>query len=349
LGSLTAIPFGRDASIQTLVPILPTIDPSLSYGHDTAVRPIPTSGADKIGLMQQLMGPDPISYIGSQEDVTSSINEEDIEPTPLHDVEAQDNVDTSEDLYIEVGSTEMQTLVRRASKKTPTIQRKPVDAGTMHIDCLLGPEICNNVCWYQNCVYGQKGEVEYPTYQIGGTNKGRNRVSSGVTTSKSAPCRALPFGQKFYDTFPFTEFDLFDNTPPKKTKKGKDKGDPRTFLDTDEWPMADFEQDPWIDGVQQHVLRCMTDQQNQVGQRAYSNFKAGISRYNIDSQTGQPRDWAVHRNIPPNQPLIRFDSFKVQPDFESFKNTGNKEEDERQAKILEYVQFVFYPINLLTK
>lgn len=103
----------------------------------------------------------------------------------------------------------------------------------MQVDCLAAPEICNQVCWYQNCVAGDVGELQYPEYEVGydtvtdakkyRDESTKNRLKSGVKTSRGPPCKNWPMGQKFWDTFPFEEkLNLFeDENPNAKGKQSK--------------------------------------------------------------------------------------------------------------------------------
>lgn len=85
------------------------------------------------------------------------------------------------------------------------------DQGIMQMDCLVSPEACQNACYYQNCVRGAAGNIKHVTYQVGYNGKQvakigeHNRLQSGVTVSTGRPCRTGPFGQKFWDPYPFNE------------------------------------------------------------------------------------------------------------------------------------------------
>lgn len=104
--------------------------------------------------------------------------------------------------YVPIGTTQDTTLVRRANG----IEKRAAFRGTMQIDCLEAPEVCQNACWYQNCLMDAQGDATKIKYQDGGRNTARdnaNRLQSGVTTSRGRPCTTWPFGQKFWDTYQF--------------------------------------------------------------------------------------------------------------------------------------------------
>lgn len=104
---------------------------------------------------------------------------------------------------------------------------------------------------------GAQGSATAVTYTYGGNDDGtpeyaQNRVESGVATSGSGtPCGLWPFGQLFWDPYPFVctfhcafirvaNFRLQHlqvnpddpNLPPR---------DSQLELQTDEWPMANWE------------------------------------------------------------------------------------------------------------
>jgi hypothetical protein len=104
----------------------------------------------------------------------------------------------------------------RLIRRSRLLDRKQASShpNQMQVDCLKGPEICNQVCWFQNCVAGDEGEVQFPEYAIGFDSKAvgavkskqeadENRLKSGVRTSRDPPCMNWPLRQKFYDTYPF--------------------------------------------------------------------------------------------------------------------------------------------------
>lgn len=179
--------------------------------------------------------------------------------------------DTSDDdydqfgQYLPIGSTEDTTMIQRAG----ILQKRAAFRGTMQIDCLEAPEVCQNACWYQNCLMGAQGSITAVTFQDGGRNSARdsaNPLQSGVTTTHGRPCTSWPFRQKFWDTYPF-------NTNPSQRSE--------TYLEPDEWPMASFENpafDPTADPPQ-HTLRCITGLSNKGGARVWTNFCRGNGPY----------------------------------------------------------------------
>lgn len=171
----------------------------------------------------------------------------------------------------------------------------------MQIDCLVAPEVCQNVGWYQNCLH--EGRVR--TYKEGrGSDDKTNRVQSGVKTSNGTPCKTWPFGQMFWDTYPFNE----NNPRPAELE-----------LQTDEWPMASMKNaafDPTADPPQRS-LRYMIGTSNGGGGKAWTNFRRGHGHYNRDGK------WTHFRpSLGPNQPLVPDDTFEVQLNFESFKENN---------------------------
>jgi len=96
--------------------------------------------------------------------------------------------------------------------------------------------------------------------------------------------------------------------------------------------MAAFAQDPWIDGVQQHSLRCITGNQNKAGARAYTYFKDGKAQYGR-SATGTPGKWEQYRSLPPKAPLPTNEKFIVRPNFEGFEPTGDATQDAANAEL----------------
>jgi len=78
------------------------------------------------------------------------------------------------------------------------------------------------------------GDVQFPEYEIGLDAKadkarseeeaGRNRLNSGVKTSRGPPCMTWPFGQKFWDTYPFQENieNLFEEVPKDSPQDSDD-------------------------------------------------------------------------------------------------------------------------------
>jgi hypothetical protein len=96
--------------------------------------------------------------------------------------------------------------------------------------------------------------------------------------------------------------------------------------------MAAFAQGAWIDGVQQHSLRCISAEQNKVGARAYTEFKDGEVDYD-QTPGGVPGRWKKYRSLPPQQRLPTNEEFVVQPNFDGFEPTGNATQDSINAAI----------------
>jgi hypothetical protein len=152
-------------------------------------------------------------------------------------VESQEPLEDSCDEHAE-SSTEMLTEASRLVRRSNLLDAEEAasHANQMQVDCLEGPEICNQVCWFQNCVAGDVGKVQFPEYAVGfdsATDKARsledadrNRLTSGVKTSRGPPCMNWPFGQKFYDTYPF-QYQMADLFKEESKKAPKDS---RQFL-----------------------------------------------------------------------------------------------------------------------
>jgi hypothetical protein len=105
--------------------------------------------------------------------------------------------------FVPYGEEDDQTLVRRGLFK-----RAPAYRGTMMMDCKRAREACQNACWYQNCVRGAQGSTTAVLYTYGGNDwdsveYAQNKVESGVDVTESTPCRRWPFGQLFWDSYPF--------------------------------------------------------------------------------------------------------------------------------------------------
>ncbi|KAK4507119.1 hypothetical protein PRZ48_000853 [Zasmidium cellare] len=203
--------------------------------------------------------------------------------------------DSSEfDQYVPIGTTDDTTLVRRGNG----IEKRAAFRGTMQIDCLEAPEVCQNACWYQNCLNDPTTPIRY---QDGGRNSGRdsaNRLQSGVTVSRGTPCQTWPFGQMFWDTY------QFNPNPVKDSEK---------YLETDEWPMASFENPAFDETADppQHTLRCITGQSNKGGARAWTNFRRGHGPYAAGGK------WEKFRNGAKTH-FVRYDEFNVEFNFDSF-------------------------------
>lgn len=297
---LKAIGFGHIAPAETLV----------SFPAPSAISTSPEN------LTQEQ---NRISYQPTLKDQTA----DDVQLLIDVEFEVQDDAEHDYDEfghYLPVGTTGDTTLVRR----TAILEKRAAFRGTMQIDCLEAPEVCQNAGWYQNCMMGAQGSTTAVTYQEGGGVKKRddaNRLQSGVTVSRGTPCATWPFGQKFWDPYPFN---------PNPTKPSE------SYLETDEWPMASFE-NPAFDPTAnppQHALRCITGWSNKGGARAWTNFRRGHGPY----QTGNK--WEAFR-LGTKSPFVRGDSFNVQFNFDSFD--ANNADHQRVRKsvrshyILEYL------------
>jgi hypothetical protein len=276
---LKAITYGNIQPVQTLVAFAA---PSATY--EPALND--TEGIDHVQF-QQTPQDQTTKYLDLLSHVASDY---------------QDSQDENQDelgRYFPIGSTTDRTLVRRADFLQKR-QRAPAFQGYMQIDCLVAPEVCQNVGWYQNCLYG--GRVVNYTEGRASDDK-TNRVQSGVRTSDGTPCKTWPFGQILWDTYPFNEI----NPRPAESK-----------LETDEWPMASMTNaafDPTANPPQRS-LRCMTGTSNGGGGKAWTNFRRGHGHYN------QGGKWTHFRpSLGPSQALVPGDTFQVQLNFESFNAT----------------------------
>jgi hypothetical protein len=190
-------------------------------------------------------------------------------------------------------------------------ERAPAFQGYMQIDCWAAPGVCQNACWYQNCVMAGQGDVIYTEGRGRGPNGDKsddriNRVQSGVATTNGRACSTWPFGQKFWDPYP---------NPLQRN------------LQVDEWPMASF-QNPAFDphaSRPQHSLRCITDSGNSRGGSAWTKFREGEGRY------GPKGDLQRYRTgLGPGQPLIPGDTFRVEFNFKSFDPNNETHNDVRK-------------------
>lgn len=129
--------------------------------------------------------------------------------------------------YATANTTEPTTQLSHIFRRSKLLDSNDLSTYTnkMQVDCRAGPDICNQVCWFSNCVAGDEGKLQYPEYTIGYDEmsvgdkaKGeanQNRLKSGVRTSRGPPCQAWPMGQKFWDSYVFPK----PKTPPKARKK----------------------------------------------------------------------------------------------------------------------------------
>lgn len=116
------------------------------------------------------------------------------------------------------------------------------EVSIFRMDCLTAPEARMNACHWENCVRGNAGNTDTPViYRVGDRLKKKKnytplnprRIRSGVAVTTGTPCKTGPFGQKFWDTYPF-------NNPTDNEGEEDDEGDTEQLLETDEWPMAAF-------------------------------------------------------------------------------------------------------------
>ncbi|GIZ42776.1 hypothetical protein CKM354_000603100 [Cercospora kikuchii] len=208
--------------------------------------------------------------------------------------------------YTPYGEEDDQTLVRRGIFK-----RAPAYRGTMMMDCKKSREACQNACWYQNCMMGAQGSATAVTYTYGGNDDGtpeyaQNRVESGVATSGSGtPCGLWPFGQLFWDPYPFhLQVNPDDPSLPPR--------DSQLELQTDEWPMANWE-NPTFDPTanpSQHSLRCITRLDNSRGGAEWKYFKRKMVQYRAGARHES-------RRLGTN-PFEAGDTFNVEFDMSQF-------------------------------
>lgn len=221
---LTAISYGQIEPVQTLVP---RISPELTLS-DNEIQVSHDAGADSDGFFHNMT---------NMEILRELVRSEEEPEVATWDVEGNKSMHTylnaertADDLREHPAShnnteilSESSHLVRRSN----ILEAKDITTykNRMQVDCRKGPEICNQVCWFQNCVTGDEGEVQYPEYAIGydadsGKDRAKdsaaqNRPKSGVKTSRGPPCMTWPMGQKFWDTYAFPK-------AQKLKAKGKD-------------------------------------------------------------------------------------------------------------------------------
>ncbi|KAF2211685.1 hypothetical protein CERZMDRAFT_98114 [Cercospora zeae-maydis SCOH1-5] len=210
--------------------------------------------------------------------------------------------------YTPYGEEDEQTLVRRG-----VFKRAPAYRGTMMMDCKKAREACQNACWYQNCMMGAQGSATPWTYTYGGNDDGtaeyaQARVESGVaTTGSGTPCSAWPFGQLFWDPYPFhLQVNPDDPTQPPR--------DSQMELQTDEWPMANWE-NPTFDPTAnppQHSLRCITRLDNSRGGAEWKYFKRKMVQYRAGNRHEGAR---LGTN-----PFEAGDTFRVEFDMSQFED-----------------------------
>lgn len=218
---LTAVSYGHIEPVQTLVP---WISPELTLS-DNEIQVSHDAGADSDGFFHNMTNMEILRELVRREE-EPEVASWDVEGSKwmhiyLNAEPTADNL--REHPTSHTSASESSHLVRRNNILEP----KDITSykNRMQVDCRKGPEICNQVCWFQNCVAGDEGEIQYPEYAIGydvasGRDRAKDaaaqsRLKSGVKTSRGPPCMTWPMGQKFWDTYAF----------PKASKpkaKGKD-------------------------------------------------------------------------------------------------------------------------------
>jgi hypothetical protein len=152
--------------------------------------------------------------------------------------------------FVPYGEENGQTLVRRG-----VFKRAPAYRGTMMMNCKRAREACQNACWYQNCVRGAQGSTTAVTYTYGGNDDpspeyAQNRVESGVAVTEGTPCSNWPFGQLFWDPYPFVRSHchsglvyaliLLQDSQDSPDGPTAPLRSSQRVLQTDEWPMANW-------------------------------------------------------------------------------------------------------------
>jgi hypothetical protein len=205
------------------------------------------------------------------------------------------------------------------------------ELSTFHMDCLSAPEACMNACYWENCVRANAGDTDTPViYRVGNMVKpimaasstsrkpsyykptNPRRIFSGAAVTDGTPCRTGPFGQKFWDTYPF-------NDPP---------GGNEDILETDEWPMAAFLDFDDYDAKDKNSkndvpasLRCITKRSNGSGGTQFRAFLNGEGPYAKGKEWHDDRDFPVGPRIPRGAP------FKVDFNLDSFDLTNQRHKD----------------------
>ncbi|EME80967.1 uncharacterized protein MYCFIDRAFT_197824 [Pseudocercospora fijiensis CIRAD86] len=246
-------------------------------------------------------------------DIISSThtNEDDGEPEPPSFLRADpDEVHDEFSAYVPYGEANGQTLVKRSLTKRAAFR------GTMMMNCKKAREACQNACWYQNCVRGAQGSTTAVTYTYdSSSNNDENRVQAGTTVTRGTPCAAWPFGQRFWDMYPWSR--------QKPTK------DSQRQLQTDEWPMADFKNDPFDPTANppQHSLRCITAEDNSKGSKQWVNFRDGAGHYKAGKKYESKRLGTSR--------FVTGDTFHVEFDMSEFDDT-NADDVKAKTDLLSY-------------
>ncbi|KAF2727726.1 hypothetical protein EJ04DRAFT_594029 [Polyplosphaeria fusca] len=107
---------------------------------------------------------------------------------------------------------------------------------------------CNNACYYVNVIRGGDFTATFRT----STDNDKNRKQSGcnIGSNGHSVCTWMPFSQKMH-------------------------GDGLDQPTCDEFPMADWAQDDWVEGTPRNALRCMENGENGAAGNQWKNFRDG--------------------------------------------------------------------------
>lgn len=311
---LRSLHFGNEVSARTLFQIPTPSSIFSAYDDGTGERETdhfltqPTPNPQS----STLLGPTVEQFdarVGRRQDTDNNESEED---SVSGDESEVDNGDTTDEESSDEDSDEpehsgddsdwMPSPVKPPKASAPKPDKNydvpwGPDRGVMQFDCLETPEICQNACYYQNCVRKAAEDPEKDIwYQRAEEDMGEyNRAQSGVKVSGGGtPCNTGPFAQKFWDSYPF-------NT----------QGEEAHLLETDEWPMASMYW-PDFDGTVENArsLRCSMKWANGRGGYFANVFYEGNGPYATKGK------WAKYRNS--IGPLAPGDRFRVGFRFDSF-------------------------------
>lgn len=303
--SLKAISYGEVRSAQTLLPSSASIQ--VFGSQDTNHDPLLSEIEDPNDL-SPLMLTDVSEHINVHENPDTAARAEFVDGNESEDDDFVGLVLDASDKFNE------ETPLFGQNEVLEKRQRAPMYGGVMQIDCLHAPDICRNAGWYQNCLRGAHGNINAVTYWSGPydeTVARANRKNSGVTISKTTPCKGWPFAQKFYH--PQTQ------------------GYEEPAIETDEWPMATFQNSPFNPAapVPQVSLRCMTYTQNKAGAVAWTNFRRCEGPYEDDITSSGYKKWkglyAYGTRNGPCEPLLQNDWFHVNFNFSAFLPRGQNQ------------------------
>ena len=199
-----------------------------------------------------------------------------IEATLIQNVHPREEFDIAKRIGIEDSDRDLEVPGPISEEILPSHdlggveKRQGRHRGVMQIDCYLAPDICKNAGWYQNCERKAYGDIKKVLYTNGNRDHATakwSRVQSGVTLSVATPCNGWPFAQKFWHP--------------------QNDGLETPKLQTDEWPMATFENsafDPNSPEVQV-FLRCMPHYENGAGSHAWTHFRNCNGPYDPDPES----------------------------------------------------------------